>query len=305
MTKKARPAARLNPAVRLSNLRPRLVRLFAEPVDTPALHAEISQITDGLKPASFLPILVGAFAATSDPQRERLNASVGDWLRERGHLDTLRSLTPTWNLHDDLAREAAHAWLEAGGIAPAPELALTLSDLLIDAYEFSNTSQASLALFWYKDARRRRVRATAFLIDFEPPWEGALKDVADKSFRTIDHAHAEFFSAWQDENLQERLIDNASATQRVWTAIRQSQAEGIRLPADFIPLMAEIMPLLHALAAASDIAALSEAETSALATSGRSVEALRQEEDLVGYQKRMPDGSILRMIRPPDNDDYL
>ncbi len=149
------------------------------------------------------------------------------------------------------------------------------------------------------------MRATVFLIDFEPPWEGALKDVADKSFRTITHAHAEFFSVWKKDNFQERLIDTASATQCVWTAIRQNQAEGIRLPADFIPLMAKVMPLLHALAAALDITALSEAEISALATSGRSPEVLRQEERRLGYQKRMPDGRILRILRPPDDEDYL
>jgi hypothetical protein len=160
-------------------------------------------------------------------------------------------------------------------------------------------------LFWYEDARRRRVRATAFLIDFEPPWEGALKDVAHRSFRSIDHAHSDFFAIWQEDGFQYHLIDKASATQRVWASLRQSQAQGIRLPADFIPLMAEIMPLLHALAAASDIAALSETESSALATSGRSVEALRREERLLGYQKRMPDGKILYILRPTDDEDYL
>ncbi len=149
------------------------------------------------------------------------------------------------------------------------------------------------------------MRAAAFLIDFEPPWEGALKDIAHRSFRSIDHAHAGFFSVWQEEHLPQRSIDKAGATQRVWAAIRQSQAQGIRLPADFIPLMAQIMPLLLALAAASDIAALSAAEIESLATSGRSPKSLRQEERILGHQKRMPDGSILRIMLPPDDDDYL
>ncbi|MBX0328570.1 hypothetical protein K2Z83_12870 [Oscillochloris sp. ZM17-4] len=242
MPKKARPAAQPNPAVRLSNLRPRLVQRFAEPGEMPALWADLDRLTGGLKPASFLPILAAAFAATPDLQREQIDAPVGAWLRERGLLDALRGLLPTWQ--HGLASAAARAWLEAGGITPPPELTLTAADLLVDAYEVRDPSQASVALFWYEDARRRRVRATAFLIDFEPPWEGALKDVAHQSFRSIDHAHSDFFSVWQEDGLQQRPIDKADATQHVWAAIRQSQAQGIRLPADFIPLMSEVMPVL-------------------------------------------------------------
>ncbi len=93
---------------------------------------------------------------------------------------------------------------------------------------------------------------------------------------------------------------------RVWTSLRHSQAEGIRLPADFIAVMGQVVPMLLALPASPDAPALSAAEIEAMAKTGRSPEALRQEERILGYQKRMPDGKILRIIRPPeDYDDYL
>jgi hypothetical protein len=44
-------------------------------------------------------------------------------------------------------------------------------------------------------------------------------------------------------------------------------------------------------------------EIEALATTGRSPESIRTEERMLGYQTRMPDGSVIRIMRPPDDDD--
>lgn len=93
MAKKLCSGAQVNSAVRLSKLRPDLGQAFADARnDHATVQAELDQLTDGLKPASFLPLLVGAFAAAPDQQRERLAGPVGVWLRERGLLEALRAL---------------------------------------------------------------------------------------------------------------------------------------------------------------------------------------------------------------------
>lgn len=302
MAKKLRPGAQVNPAVRLSNLRPRLAQIFADAqIDHATVQAELDQLTDGLKPASFLSLLVGAFVAAPDQQRERLAGPVGAWLGERGLLEALRSLEARQTL-EGAERAMARSWLEAGDIAPAPESALTLADLFIDAYEVGDPAQASVTLFWYEDARRRRARFASFLIDFQPPWEGALKDLAYDTFRDSGQAHAKFFTVWEESPLQHYPVDVVAATRRVWTALRQSQAQGIRLPADFIAVMPEVVPFLLALPTDPAAPALSPVEILDLARRGRIPEDIRRDERRFGFQKRMSDGSIMRVVNLFDDD---
>lgn len=301
MAKKSRPGAQPNPAIRLSNLRPRLDQLFADPAADPApALAELGRLTDGLKPASFLPILVDAFTAAPEPRREHLDAPLGAWLRERGLLEALRDLDARQTLEGP-ARAAARAWLEAGGIEPAQPADLTLADLFISAYEIADVSQASPTMFWYEDVRRRRVRSLSFLIDFEPPWEGALKDATVRIHRSADRALEEFSQIWQLHALQSRQIDATAAARRVWTSLRQSYAQKIRLPADFILDIDQILPFLFALPVVPAVPPLSAAELFSLTRIGRIPEDLRLDEQTLGFQKRMEDGSIIRILDLSDD----
>lgn len=303
MAKKARPVGPPNPAIRLSGLRPRLDRLFAEQADATELQAELDRLTDGLRPDSFLPLLVGAFASAPQAQRERLDEPIGAWLRERGMLAALRDLEAR-RLSDAAERAIARAWLESGGVSPASEQSSDLqpAELVIDAYEIGDDNQASVTLFWHEDGRRRRVRAASFLIDFQPPWEGALKDLAYFSFRDFARARAEYFASWREAGLEQRPIAVTEATRQVWTAMRQSQAQGIRLPADFILVKGELAPFLRSLPTDPDVPALSPDELTLLATSARRPEDLRRDEQRFGHQRRMPDGSITRILHLGGDD---
>jgi hypothetical protein len=301
MAKKSRAAGQPNPAIRLSNLGPRLARLLADADDASALPAELDRLTDGLKPGSFLPIVVGAFATAPEEQRGRLNTGVSAWLRERGLLESLHELEARQTFRAP-AEAIARAWLEEGGITVAPVRAPDPAELFLAAYELGEVSQDSPTLFWHEDARRRRIRSAAFLIDFEPPWEGALKDVAYATHRDLDQATEEFFGLWRMQGLHPHRLDAATAGQRVWAALRQNQAQGIRLPADLIAVLPQILPFLLALPGGPDAAPLSAAEVEALATNGRTPESIRHEERLFGFQTRMPDGSIARVQPPPDDE---
>lgn len=303
MAKKQRQPAQPNPAIRLSGLRPRLAQLFVSAPEAPALRAELDRLTDGLKPASYLPVLVSAYTDTPQADRAQLAEPLGVWLRAGGRLAALREVAAR-QAFEAPAHEYVSAWLEAGGLAPVAAPALAAADLFIEAYEVGDASQASVTLFWYEDPRRRRVIAASFLIDYEPPWEGSLKDLAYLSFRDIGRAHEEYFASWRTAGLHQRPIGLTDAMGQVWATLRQSQAQGIRLPADFIKVMFDVVPMLLGLPSDPDSPALSIEELMELATKGRSPEDLRRDEQLLGFQKRMPDGSILRILRPLDDDDW-
>lgn len=298
MAKKDRAAGQPNPAIRLSNLRPRLSRLFTEQSDPATFAAELSRLTDGLKPASFLPILVSSVAAQA-VEHDQLGDTVGAWLAEHGLLGPLRDLEARQTF-DGASREVARSWLEAGGIELASEPEVAIVDLLLDAYEVMDESQGSVTLFWHEDRRRRKVATVSFLLDFEPPWEGALKDLSYRTFSDLTQSREKFLAIWRAGGNEPRRIAIADAAEYIWAALGQSQTQGIRLPADFIAVMDKLAPFLLALPSGK-APALSSAELEALATNGRSPEAIRRDEQLLGYQKRMPDGRIMRIVRPPDD----
>lgn len=301
MPKKQHRGGQPNPAIRLSSLGPRLTQLFAHG-DPTAMGGELDRLTDGLKPSSFLPLVVGALASTPDPQREQLIAPVSAWLKQRELQEPLSSLQARYAFQGP-ADGVARALLAATGIAVAPEEEADPVELFIAAYELGEPSQDAPTLFWYEDARRRRVLMASLLVDFEPPWEGALKDLAFSTYRDHNRALDEYLRLWRGRGMEPRALDAATAAQRVWRALRQNQAQQIRLPSDFVAVMPRLLPFLLALPVASDATPLSADELAALATTGRNPEQIRREERLFGYQTRMEDGSVVRLMRPLDDDE--
>ncbi len=301
MAKKSRNQPQISPALRLSGLGPRVARLIAlDMSDAGAVQAELARLTAGLKPTSFLPILVNTCAAASDEQRAGLKPIVGTWLRDNGLVEPLRKLEANY-VFDAAGRQVAREWLEMAGqsleplVNPAPE------DLVISAYQVggrTGDSQASLTLLWYEDARQRRVHLASFLIDYEPPWEGAVKDLAYSNHRDAEIATRKFMSIWEEESIAIHQIGLSSFMRQIWTALRQNVAQNISLPDDFIAAFGIVMTMLLSLPAHPDAPALNQHELKALITGKLKPEQLRELEQRFGYQKRMPDGSIIHILPP-------
>lgn len=301
MAKKSRSGNQPNPAIRLSSLGLRATQLFANVADAPtSIPGELDRLTDGLKPASFLPILIGAFASTPETQRAALTTAMSEWLQQHGLVEILHSLEARHTFRED-TRSVARALLAACGISLASEAVANPADLFLAAFELGESSQDLPTIFWHEDERRRRVCRASFLVDFEPPWEGALKDISFAYHRNLTKAMDEYRISWQVSGFEPRSIDAATAAQRVWKAFRQNQVQGIRLPADFVIVEPMIMPFLNALPVAGETVPLDAAEIDALISTGQSPESIRREENLLGYQTRMPDGKVIRIIRPPDD----
>jgi hypothetical protein len=292
-----------NPAIRLSGLRQRLAPLFADAaVAGDELGAALSRLTDGLKPASFLPMLVGAFAEAPEERRAQHGAAVGEWLRAKGLLGALRELDARQQLAP-AARDDVLAWLAAGGIEAAKHEPIDLAGLFVGAYEIGDIYQASPTLLWYSDPRRRRVVSVAFLIDNEPPWYGALKDVAVNTHRDPTQANDRLMEHWRGIGGVPEPIAAPAAKTRILAALAQNRAQGIRLPADFAAARDVVVPLLLALPDAEDTPQISADAIEAMVAEGRSVEALRLEERTMGFQTRLPDGSVMRLLPGPEDDD--
>lgn len=301
--KQARP---INPAIRLSALRPRLDQLFhSELIATPesaALRQQLDQLVEGIKPDAFVPVLLAAADSASDEAQPVLNAALPGWLQQRNLTGTLERLLAQAALRDEQRRLAVE-WLATAGVA-ANE-ALVQPDLFYTAYYAGNDMQGTLMFFWYDSPRRNRATGLGLLLDYNPPWEGAVKDAISYPKRTPEALIETFVGMWRSRGLTPQQLSAAEAKRQALVALAQNQQQNIGLHRDLISARTDFIRQILTLPDLPDTPAFSVEDFDTLVRSGRRPEALQLQERTMGYQTRMPDGKILHIMRPPDDDEDL
>lgn len=294
------------PGAGLSSLRPRLDELLrgerlAQP-DQPGVYEELDAVTRGIKPAAFLPALVAACQAAPAPVQALLDDVVPDWLHERGHLAALRDLAARESLGAD-QRQRALAWLAATG-DEADLAAIEAWDPFFDAYLASNEAQAALMIFWHTSRRKHRAQGLNLLLDFQPPWEGAVKDAFQFAQRMPQAAIEEYVGRWRKRGMELEQLTAVEAKRRALEALESNRREHIRLPEDLIDAREPFLRYVLALPDGPDTPRFDAEDFDFLARNGRQPEALKRDEQRFGYRARMPDGREIRILRGPDDDEW-
>src|SRR5262249_30494959 len=75
------------------------------------------------------------------------------------------------------------------------------------AYSAGNEMQASLMIFWYTNRRQQRVLGLSLLLDYQPPWDGAVKDAMRYPQRVPAAALEEFVQFWDRPRAARRAPD--------------------------------------------------------------------------------------------------
>jgi hypothetical protein len=287
----------------LSSLRPRLDQLLRGQEmarDDRQLGEKLDALTQGIKPASFLPIVIASFADAPAETQASLGELVPGWLSERGHLAPLRELLERHALDGD-KRQLALAWLASAG-ADAADLAQDDAwDSFYDSYTAGNPMQASLMIFFYTNRRRNRVHGLSLLLDFEPPWDGAVKDAMRYPQRAPDDAIEEFVRFWDRRGEDPQRLTAVEAKRRAIEALEHNRQSNIRLHPDLLTARDLFVRDVLALPDGPDTPPFSAADFDYLAANGRHPEALRRNERMFGYEARLPDGQKIRIFRGPDD----
>lgn len=298
MAKKHRPLSlRPNPAARLSALRPQLDRALQQEHDPASVLGTVELLLEGLKPEAALPILMAAFAAHPEAQTE-LAPVLPEWLNSHGYATVLAELTTRRKL-DDASTALASTLLAPLGINAAPP-SITEQNPFYAANFVGDENQSSISLFWYTNPQRQRVFGLSFLIDFQPPWEGAVKESFKAPQATPTQALAVLEDRFRSMGNEPLRLPAAEAKQRLLTAFVANCAAGVRLHRDVVADRELILRHVLALPDAPNTPAFSAADFDFLATNGRRAEDIQRDEQRNGYQTRMPNGKIIRVIKPTD-----
>ena len=288
-------------------LRPRLETLWANPAwpqgEESSLCADLSTVVRGTDVPFFLRTMLRAYQAALAPAQSRLAQVLPGWLRDNGYLAELARIASDSSL-DDASRNLALSWLQAGGADTSALAVRQEEDTFYGAYYYGDDSQAVLIVLWYKDGRRSRVQGFSFLLDFNPPWEGAVKDINALPQRHPRAAIREFVGIWGPDILP-APVSAEEAANRLLEALERNRQENIRLPDDLIShrdsFQRHVLPLLERASGGN----FTMASFDELSHADRTAESIMHFEHTVGRRVRMEDGKevFLLGIDDWDNDE--
>jgi hypothetical protein len=299
--RKKRSKRRFSPDL---SFRPRLDALWADDAlskkSDAAIKDGLDAISSGIKQDVLLRTLLRAYMAAPDASRARLGGLLPDWLRERGHLSALQALAAS--LSGALRRQAL-AWMQAAGV-DVKESILHSRDLFLSAYHYGDESQAAVAVFWYTHQKKNRAHGMGFLVDYNPPWEGAVKDVVVFPRQNPKRLIDDYLDLWARGGTIMESTGGSEAKTEILTALHCNLDAEISLPRDLLHRRELFARCVLALPDGLHTPSFTLDDFDFLSEHGERPEEIVNFERTVGRRVRMDDGKELLVMGGPDLDDW-
>jgi hypothetical protein len=284
----------LSPAVLL---RPRLDGLLQNPgwVDRApeTIQADLHALIRGIRPEDYLPVLMNAISALPAAAQAKLSPSLAQLLQEEGTLDALQTLVQRHQLPTEATGFTrallAQRGVDLDNLLPAQE------ETFYQAYEGEDEygSQGLLFFFWYANRQRNRVRGMSWLLDFNPPWDGAAKDIMLYGQKPPAEMFDFALRRWFDQGIGLEEIDAVTAKRRAIEILQINLDQQIRLHRDFQEARQDFAEHILALPDGPDTPPFTLDDYDFLCRNGRRSEAINQFERTVGRVMRLEDGKEL------------
>lgn len=280
----------------LSVLRPQLDRLFGSPnfaeQEMKEIENKLQALIEDIESNLFLPILLKAYQNASPAVQTRLDDVIPNWLAAEEYDETLIDFIQKQML-DPEDQKIALQWLGDQGHdireikAEIPE-AYPFYKAFIYEDEFG--SQAHFSIMWYTDHHKSKTIALHFLFDYNPPWEGAVKD----SFYRITKADRinEMELHFDNSGLNKTYLSDAEAKQILFEALDANRSEGIRLPKDLIAMRNRFWELIPTLPDSPTTIPFTPQDFELMSQQGQSPEQINQFERTVGRRARIDDQEV-------------
>lgn len=287
-------------------LRVRLEGIWLRPgaEQTPAaqLAADLTAAARGLKPETVVEVALSVFQAARPATQAQLVTFMPSWLASQNYAGTLERLIQSGRLAEPLQLLGTQ-WLGALG-REAAVVKMSGAEAFYKAWEIDDGSQASVIVLWYSNPHKNRARGLQFLIDYNPPWEGAVKDAFLLENKPPEWLEQRYIAMWAARGQEMTAIDAVAAKRKLLGALRQNQAAQVRLPQDLVPLRQQFIEHVLSLPDAPDTPAFTVEDFHTLSETGQSAEELARFEQTVARRIRMPDGQELYIDASLANDDF-
>jgi hypothetical protein len=252
------------------------------------LAAALQAASYGLKPALVISVVLSAFEAARPEVQAKLETALPAWLAQRDGLGALETLITKDQL--TAAQKATGLrWLAATGrevVTLTPSAASTFHS----AYLLEGEWQTAVIILWYSNPQRSRARGLEVLIDGNPPWDWAVKEVMLLPNKPPETLIERYVDMWKENGPAMTPMDAPALKRRLVVALRQNEAAHIRLPADLIGLREVFFEHVLSLPDGPDTPAFSADDFDRLSTTGQSAEEVSRFEQTVARRIRLDDG---------------
>jgi len=277
--------------------------------DDAAIMADLDVLARDVSSEMLVTAMLRAYQAASEAAQSRLDDVLPHWLAQNKHAKTLRDMAVEQSLGPDL-RPLALLWLAAAGMDTI-ELEKQPS-LFLEAYyyddegQWGDKSQAYVAVFWYTDRRKTRAQGFAFLLDYNPPWDGSVKDVLIPPRRAPRRLLKEFLDIWKSGHMEPASISPQRAKTVILTALNCNREAEIRLPRDMINDRSLFEQLVLSLPDEPDTPAFTMEDFDFLAQHGERPEKIVHTEQTLGHRIRLENGkeAVIVDLRDRKNQDW-
>lgn len=301
--KKSAPA--LSPIV---TLRPRLDQLFNETSyaeqDISTQQAQLEQMVKQINPQDFWPVLLKAYQAAPHPVQQNLSEMLPQWIQQRGDQSILIELTEQERF-DEKGQKAVLQWLQNIGVELAKVQQVEEINRFYEAYMYADESQGFILFFWYEDRRRRKVEGLNFLLDYNPPWEGAVKDAMFIPAGPPDRVVKKHLSFWRHRGVPLESLDAIQTKEHILRHLLINRREKIRLPRDLVVSRKIFVENVLTLPDGPGTPQFTKQDFDELRRTGKSPESISRYEQTVGRMVRLPDGKEVLIGADTFDDDPL
>ena len=275
-------------------LRARLEAQWRDPAASPTLaqvEAALQAAGRGLKPETVVSVVLALYPTAPASIQAALDGLMPVWLAQQNYLAGLASQVGEGRLLAALQPIAQHWLAAAGQVVRSP--AADPDGGFHSAYALDDGSQAAVTLFWYSNPHHNRLSGLQFLIDHNPPWNGAIKDVFQFPSKPLPTLLKRYVQMWAERGNPMDPIDAAAVKRKLLQALLANWEANIRLPKDLIALREQFFQHVLTLPDLPDTPAFTVDQFHALSQLGQSPEALSQFEHTVGRRILMEDGQEL------------
>ena len=305
--RKKRKIVRIPPA---TTLRLRLDNLWADSAllhkDDAAIKGDLDVVARDIAPDFLVKTVLRAYLSASAPARARLDGILPRWLSKHNHLNVLKEMVADQSLDVD-SRPPALAWMKATGMDT--KSLDSLPSLFLQAYYYDDAamlgekSQAYVAVFWYTSPKKNRAQSIGFLLDYNPPWDGSVKDVLVAPRRPPKRSLKDFLDTWADGEMEPEAVSAEQAKTVILTALNCNRAANLRLPRDLIAARETFVRYVLSLPDAPDTPSFTLDDFDFLAHDGKRPEEVMHFERTVGRRVRLEGGEEVLVMGDPGWED--
>ncbi|HKZ68931.1 MAG TPA: hypothetical protein VJ020_02565 [Anaerolineales bacterium] len=252
------------------------------------IESDMQTVVRGGKPDQIINVMLAAFGAAPAQAKTRLESVLPHWIARQNYLDALAALLHNDKLPAEL-RPIVEEWLATLGRSARVAVENRVSTFH-SAYEVHDEWQTAVIVLWYSNRQRSRARGMNFLIDRNPPWYGALKEIMLLENKMPAQLKERYVDIWGRQRQTMIPISAVEAKRLIVTALTDSLARQIRLPDELILFREQFFEHILTLPDAADTPRFTVDDFRAASQTGQSAEEIARFEKKVGRRIVGDDG---------------